>query len=107
MFEAGDEDRYIFSRIIGRRAVARRPDTTRIFQYLVLWDTYPVDQCTWEPVDNLPNGPYIANFEFEAAKQGAIMKHKVVLLDEARPYWNPLTGDLEEGRETGDSEGRT
>jgi hypothetical protein len=45
--EEGDEDRYHVDKIVGRRAVARHTDGSRIFEYLVLWDGWPIEDGTW------------------------------------------------------------
>lgn len=58
-----DEDEYFISRVIGcvrltaalsveligrRRATGRHKDSTkRIFEYLVEWHGYPMDESTW------------------------------------------------------------
>ncbi|KXJ89619.1 hypothetical protein Micbo1qcDRAFT_164897, partial [Microdochium bolleyi] len=32
------------------------PDDPHATQYLIQWENYPMDQCTWEPLQNLGKG---------------------------------------------------
>nr|AAY55532.1 IP03643p [Drosophila melanogaster] len=38
---------YIVEKFLGKRYLRGRP------QYLTKWEGYPIEQCTWEPLENL------------------------------------------------------
>ncbi|WRT67125.1 uncharacterized protein IL334_004091 [Kwoniella shivajii] len=101
----GEEEMYFVEKIVGRKAVAREPDSNkRIFVYLVKWDGYGLDECTWEPNENL--GPKSVGlkdaFEQSAKKTKSDLKVRVCVLPEAREYWAQNTGepvvDIEDSR---------
>ena len=77
---AADGDR---RKLLGRDNKARR-----VYQYLVLWDQYPIHDCTWEPARFIPSLKRSeAEFLAECERQG-INTRGTVLLPEATEVWN-------------------
>jgi hypothetical protein len=73
-----------------RRATGRHADSkTRIFDHLVKWVGYPVDQSTWEPEDHLKyQAKEIGEFMAACAEQGIPTRLRVTLLPEAKTAWD-------------------
>lgn len=70
-----------------------------MFEYLALWEGYPMNQSTWEPPSNLnldENGgcALISDFEDMAREREVDLRKRVALLPEAHEAWDPVTGDL-------------
>ncbi|WWC90050.1 uncharacterized protein L201_004982 [Kwoniella dendrophila CBS 6074] len=94
--EEGAEERYFVEKVVGRRAIARDPETKkRIFQYLVKWDGYELDECTWEPLANLEHQSerLLSKYEEAAKRTRSNLKMRVCILPEARKCWDENTGD--------------
>ncbi|WVQ70106.1 uncharacterized protein L199_008331 [Kwoniella botswanensis] len=92
----GEEERYFVEKIVGRRAIAREADTQkRIFQYLVKWDGYDLDECTWEPLANLEHHSerLLTKFEQTAKRTRSNLKLRVCILPEARKFWDEISGN--------------
>ncbi|KAK6902914.1 hypothetical protein I203_108174 [Kwoniella mangroviensis CBS 8507] len=92
----GEEERYFVEKIVGRRAIARETDSQkRIFQYLVKWDGYDLDECTWEPLANLEHHSecLLRKFEDTAKRTKSNLKLRVCILPEARKHWDEISGN--------------
>ncbi|WWD01417.1 hypothetical protein V866_008361 [Kwoniella sp. B9012] len=91
----GEEERYFVKKVVGRRAIAREPDSQkRIFQFLVKWDGYDLDECTWEPLANLEHHSerLLTKFEETAKRTKSNLKLRVCILPEARKFWDEISG---------------
>lgn len=63
--------------------VKRDNKSRRIYRYLVLWEGYPVYDCTWEKAKNIPStARYEADLLAECDKEG-LNTNGVVMLKEA------------------------
>ncbi|WWD15887.1 hypothetical protein CI109_100311 [Kwoniella shandongensis] len=97
---------YVVEKVVGRRATGRVPGELhqRTFEYLVKWEGYDMDECTWEPPDHLE--PHVerrkAEFMAEAIKENLDTHAKVALLKEAWKEWDRVTGKAkgDKGRES-------
>nr|XP_019042713.1 hypothetical protein I302_08419 [Kwoniella bestiolae CBS 10118]OCF21643.1 hypothetical protein I302_08419 [Kwoniella bestiolae CBS 10118] len=106
--QAGEEERYFVEKVVGRKAVAREPDSQkRIFKYLVKWDGYELGDCTWEPLENLEHHSerLLAKFEDSAKRTKSNLKLRVCILPEARKFWDEVTGDAIVDATKSESEG--
>ncbi|WWC61140.1 uncharacterized protein I303_103719 [Kwoniella dejecticola CBS 10117] len=113
--EEGEEERYFVEKVVGRKAIARDPESQkRIFVYLVKWDGYELYDCTWEPPANLEHhiDKFLADFDKAARRTKSDLKMRVCILPEARKFWDevtgqPLSADVEEGEgsSAGDGDG--
>ena len=71
-----------------RKLLGRDNKARRVYQYLVLWDQYPIHDCTWEPARFIPSLKRSeAEFLAECERQG-INTRGTVLLPEATEVWN-------------------
>ncbi|WVR05242.1 hypothetical protein IAU60_002254 [Kwoniella sp. DSM 27419] len=91
----GEEQMYFVDRIIGRRAIQVDAEGNRVFEYLVRWLGYALNECTWEPESNLI--PHFVQwhktFMDKARKSGVVLSFDVALLPEALACWHAETGD--------------
>lgn len=79
-----------------RRVLSRRRSGKRVYEYLILWEGWPLFDCTWEP-PNRVDGPIKdleEDFLLAGAKEGLNDRAKVVLLPEAQELWDE-NGDLQ------------
>nr|NP_611240.1 oxpecker [Drosophila melanogaster]AAF57821.1 oxpecker [Drosophila melanogaster] len=61
---------YIVEKFLGKRYLRGRP------QYLTKWEGYPIEQCTWEPLENLGKCmTLIADYEAELFQQSREKKN--------------------------------
>lgn len=51
--EEEDDDEFEVEMVLAERPDPNSPTTS---QYLIKWENYPMDQCTWEPLQNLGEG---------------------------------------------------
>ncbi|WWC69476.1 uncharacterized protein I206_103417 [Kwoniella pini CBS 10737] len=94
--QEGEEERYFVEKIVGRQAIAREPDSQkRVFLYLVKWDGYELNDCTWEPPAHLEHhiDRLLAEFDIAAKRTKSNTKARVCILPEARKYWDENTGE--------------
>ncbi|ORY33800.1 hypothetical protein BCR39DRAFT_586415 [Naematelia encephala] len=86
----GDDERFRMERIIGRRELPRAdPSSTKKFEYLVKWEDWEINDCTWEPADNIDNlEMHLGEFKEVCDHEDLDYRLPVVLLSEARSAWN-------------------
>ncbi|OCF36564.1 hypothetical protein I316_01815 [Kwoniella heveanensis BCC8398] len=108
--EEGEEAMYFVERIVGRRCAKIDPDTgEKAYEYLVKWDGYGMDECTWEPPSNL--APHSTRLH-EAFLQKVERTHSnleagVCVLPEAKHHWDEVTGKPKgTGSQSGDGSER-
>ena len=87
-----------------RRAIARRPeDLSRVFEYLVKWAGWPVEDSTWEKDDQFPRtNQFVKDFVDTAMAERVELRPAVSILAEARPYLD-ARGDFKVGSDENSS----
>ncbi|KAK8869839.1 hypothetical protein IAR55_000407 [Kwoniella newhampshirensis] len=94
---------YVVEKVVGRRATGRVPgEQSRTFEYLVKWDGYEMEECTWEPPAHLEPHIQTRKEEFASAakKENLDTKRRVALLREAWKSWDRETGKYKGPRES-------
>lgn len=63
-------DEYIFEKILGKKKFKNQ------VKYLIKWQEYPIEQSTWEPMENLQNiKNWVEEYEEQLKKKKAIEKN--------------------------------
>ncbi|PVG03286.1 hypothetical protein CPB86DRAFT_779627 [Serendipita vermifera] len=64
------EEVYSIERLVGRKPCAEEPGQ---FAWLVKWDGYGIEQCTWKPTWTFDSASLIREFHASALKEGVKM----------------------------------
>ncbi|BEJ14356.1 hypothetical protein CspHIS471_0401230 [Cutaneotrichosporon sp. HIS471] len=99
-----DDEEYFIKRVIGRRAIGRLdPDdrnSGRVFEYLVEWEGYDMEDSSWEPAGHIHhdkdgNRPYVDSFLSEAKRAEVKLRLRVAMLPESQilAVWDPISGE--------------
>ncbi|BEI83534.1 hypothetical protein CcaverHIS002_0401380 [Cutaneotrichosporon cavernicola] len=99
-----DDEEYFIKRVIGRRAIGRLDpndrNSGRVFEYLVEWEGYDMEDSTWEPAGHIHqdkdgNRPYVDSFLSEAKRAEVKLRLRVAMLPESQilAVWDPLSGE--------------
>ncbi|WVF72128.1 hypothetical protein IAT40_006940 [Kwoniella sp. CBS 6097] len=92
--EEGEETMYFVERIVGRKCAKTDPETgEKTYEYLVKWDGYDMDECTWEPSTNL--APHFTRlhdaFLQKIKRTHSRLEATVCILPEAIKCWDEET----------------
>ncbi|WVQ98697.1 hypothetical protein IAU59_005828 [Kwoniella sp. CBS 9459] len=100
--EEGEEAMYFVERIVGRRKNTKIDPKTGdpSYEYLVKWDGYDMEECTWEPSSNL--APHFTRL-YEAFLRKVKVTHSnleaaVCVLPEAKQCWDEVSGKSKTAR---------
>ncbi|CAG8537479.1 12152_t:CDS:2 [Acaulospora colombiana] len=61
------QEAYLIERLVGRKPCAEQPGQ---FAWLVKWDGYGIEQCTWKPTWTFDSASLIREFHASAVKEG-------------------------------------